>query len=1028
MAVALLLLLALWISSPRPGEAAPKPAPPQAAASAKAAPSNLDGLRREVVALQCLAAGSLPEGFAVASLFEVDLLDEAAVTARRETLRGEVAALEATAAQPPATPPSKGGKKPLPEPPRNEDFELRLERARLRLAFLEKPTETRSALLAADRSRADIEDRQRAAQLALSQAEEAGRKAERARQDALEEARQAADAVSKALAAERARVEAARGVLAGLQRDRAEVHREAAKRSAARLSQARDLALWAAAPELTPADADSVYDEAVSVLVGFREELSLALSRLESPHLVVPFSPELDLAAAPYRNAPERGGLLEAIAAVREEEERLRGEERENRLRETSELVRDVADVNELRIRLIPKLSESKRASVLGLTREGLAQLSREVRHVLLMARWYPQRLFVNWRTLGSRVNDLLSVGQASWIGVQELALLAATLFVRRRYRGWLKDLRRLAIARVHNRALNLVADRWLRFLGAVAGDAGLLAFLYLFFGVLGPQALAELDVLRAVVIGYAWYRFVISAVHHGVASAAGSGRIAVPPELNRRILDSVRTVGRYGYAVAVLLIVSQKTLGRGYLYTLVVRFFWLGALPLAFVLIQRWRGDIANAYLRLYPEGRFARAVEASRSRPEGFFVAVAAFCSVAARGLTVYGRETMLRFEQTRRALAFLFRRRLEKRAEAVGLGSRDIAVLPDALRDTFTEGPVEPALAIPRYPHLDEVREQIAEWTEGRLAPAVALVGERGIGKTSWLAELARSTAEPRVCRILLADRLTTAASLCRHLGRELGLGRTETVDDLARAASTAPRGVVLVDQAQNLMLRTPGGLQGYEAFAELLARTGSTLFWVCSFSKYAWEHLGNICRGRNQFRAVYRLETWPEEDIGALIEHRMASVGFRASYEDLVVDRVDGTEFQSEVIRTGERYRRLLWDYADGNPRVAVHFWLRSLVPDGEHRVRVRLFAAPSAEELDALQEESRFLLAAIVTHENLSLQEAAQVLRYPRHLCEAALNYLVTQGLLEFADGRYRVTVHWNRAVLRFLRRKHLLFS
>jgi len=210
--------------------------------------------------------------------------------------------------------------------------------------------------------------------------------------------------------------------------------------------------------------------------------------------------------------------------------------------------------------------------------------------------------------------------------------------------------------------------------------------------------------------------------------------------------------------------------------------------------------------------------------------------------------------------------------------------------------------------------------------------------------------------------------------------------------------------------------------------LLARTGSTLFWVCSFSKYAWEHLGNICRGRNQFRAVYRLETWPEEDIGSLIEHRMASVGFRASYEDLVVDRVDGTEFQNEVIRTSERYRRLLCDYAAGNPRVAVHFWLRSLVPDGEHRVRVRLFAAPSAEELDALQEESRFLLAAIVTHENLSLQEAAQVLRYPRHLCEAALNYLITQGLLEFADGRYRVTVHWNRAVLRFLRRKHLLFS
>ncbi len=1026
MPAVLLLLLVSWVCGPTEGQAAPKPGQPQAAASAEAPPSDLEGLRREVVALQALTAGGLPEGFAVASLFEVDLLDETAVAARRETLRREVAALEAAVSQPPPAAAKNGSGKA--EPARDEDADLRLERARLRLAFLGQSLETRSALVAADRQRTELEDRRRAAQIAASQAEEQGRRAEQERQAALEEARKAADAVSKALAAERARVEAARGVLAGLHRDLAEVHREAAERSAARLLQARDLSLWTAAPELTPADADALYDDTVSVLVGFREQLSLALVRLESPRLTAAFSPELDLDSAPYKDAPERSDLLERIASVREEEERLRREERENRLREASDLVRDVAAVNELRIGLIPRLSLAKRESVLGLTREGLAQLGREARHVLLMARWYPVRLLNEWRTLGSRARDLFAVGKASWIGLQEVALLAAALIVRRRYRNWLKALRRLAVARVQNRALNLVADRWLRFFGAVAGELGLLAFLYLFFGVLGSGTPPELDVLRAVVIGYAWYRFSISAVHHAVASAAGIGGIAVPPELNRRILGSVRTVARYGYAVAVLLILSHNTLGRGYLYTLVVRFFWLGALPLAFVLIQRWRTDIADAYLRLYPEGRFARAVEATRHRPDGFFVAAAAFCAVAARGLTLYGQEAMLRFEQTRRALAFLFRRRLEKRAESVGLGSSDVAVLPEALRDAFEEGPVSPELAIPRYPHLEEARERIADWTEGRLAQAVALVGERGIGKTSWLAELARSSPAPAMCRILLTDRLTTAPALCRHLGQELGLGRAETVTDLARAACAAPRRVVLLDQAQNLMLRAPGGLEGYEAFAELVAGTSASLFWVCSFSKYAWEHLGNVYRGRDLFRAVHRLDTWPEEDIGALIAHRMGSVGCRASYEDLVVDRVDGTEFQSEVIRTGERYRRLLWDYADGNPRVAVHFWLRSLIPDGMNRVRVRLFAAPSAEELDALGEQSRFLLAAIVTHENLSLQEAARVLRYPRHLCEAALNYLVAQGLLEFADGRYRVTVHWNRAVLRFLRRKHLLFS
>ncbi|MBE0617296.1 MAG: ATP-binding protein, partial [Proteobacteria bacterium] len=726
--------------------------------------------------------------------------------------------------------------------------------------------------------------------------------------------------------------------------------------------------------------------------------------------------------------APERTGLLEAIAALRQQSEELGREERETRLRTASDLVRDVASVNELRIRLIPQLSGAKRQAVLGLTREGLAQLGREIRHVLLMARWYPLRLLGSWTSVGSQVRDFFAVSRASWVGLKLAVLLAGALVVRRRYEAWLRALRRLAVTRVRNRSLNLVADRWLRFAAAVADDVGLLLFLYAFFALLGLHRIAELDVMRAVLLGYAWYRFLIAAVHHAVAAAAGTGRVSVSAALSDRILRSVRLVGRYGYAVAVVLLLSRHALGRGYLYHLVVRFFWLGAFPLAFVLIQRWRNDITSAYLRLYPKGRFAAAVGATRDRPEGFFVAAAAFCSVAARGMVFYGRETLLRFEQTRRALAFLFRRRLEKQAESIGLGTSDVQVLPEALRKAFSEAPVGPELAIPRYPYLEEVQAKISEWALGPVGSAVAVVGERGIGKTSWLAELERRTTGLEVIHVRLEDRFTTPHALCRHLGQALDLGETDTGTALIRAAATAPRRLVLLDQAQNLILRAPDGLRGYDAFNELVAGTWNRLFWVCTFSRYAWQHVDNVYRGRNLFRTIYRLETWPEEDIGALIERRMRATGSVASYEDLVVDRVDGTEFRNEVIRTGERYRRLLWDYADGNPRVAVHFWLRSLVPDGGNRVRVRLFAAPGADELDALQEQARFLLAAVVTHENLSVPEAVRILRYPPHLCEAGFNYLLANGLVEATADRYRVTVHWNRAVIRFLRRKHLLFS
>ena len=1026
-----------------------------------ASPAEVDPLaplRREVAALRSLVGGTLPEGFDVAALFEVDLRDQPAVAARSEALKSELAQLEEqrrellaqeTAVPEPAEAPQKGevqpkapqagkGKKPAPAtrpaaPAERagvpEELELRLERVRLRLAFLQKPVEARLSLLAADEKRRKIADEQFAAEQARVEAEAAARKAEAARQAALEEARSAATAAAKALAAERARAEANRAFLANLRADLAKERQTHAEEAARLLARERELAQRARAPGLKGEEADRIYDGLVSLLIESRTRLGRALDQLDAPSRVLPFAPGLNLDAGPYVTVDGRDALLDVIRAARDDAEQLRTEERENRLREASDLVQAVEAANGLRIELIPRLSAEKRSRVLGLfSREGLAQLGRELTHVALMARWYPMSRLFAWRSLRSQLQDFFAVGTASLVVFKLLALAVLGFYTRRRRYAWLGSLRGLLVKRVTNRSLSLVADRWLRMASAISTDAGLLLFIYAFFWILGPAGAPETAFLRALIFTYAWYRILIAAAHHTIASAAASRRSGLPPELSLRIFKSIRFVGRYGLAVVVVLLASKLMLGRGYLYTVVVRFFWLGAFPLAFVLIRRWRPDITAAYLKMYPSGRFARSVEATQDKPHGFFVAAGAFGTVAAHGLLVYGQEILLRFDQTRRALAFFFRRRLEKQSQKVGLGAVDVTVLPEGLREVFSEDPVDPGLTIPHYPHLDEIYARIEKWRGGASGTAVSMVGERGIGKTSWLAELERRLQGVGVVRLTLDRRLTTAQRVCHHLGETLGFVDTRTPDHFVEAADAGERRVVLLDHGQNLILRAPGGLEGYEAFTELVARTWDRLFWVTAFSKYAWEHVQAVYRGRNLFRNVYRFQAWPEEEIGRLIERRMAAAGFQASYEDLIVERVDGAELENEVVRTGERYRRLLWDYADGNPRVAVHFWLRSLVPDAGERVRVHLFAAPSADELDTLQEQLRFLLAAIVTHENITREELSTVLRFPVHLCESALNYLEAQGFVELKDGRYRVTAHWNRATIRFLRRKHLLFS
>ncbi len=154
--------------------------------------------------------------------------------------------------------------------------------------------------------------------------------------------------------------------------------------------------------------------------------------------------------------------------------------------------------------------------------------------------------------------------------------------------------------------------------------------------------------------------------------------------------------------------------------------------------------------------------------------------------------------------------------------------------------------------------------------------------------------------------------------------------------------------------------------------------------------------------------------------------MDRTGVEPNFEDTLETSAEGAARARALVRAEEEYFRLLWHYTDGNPRLALHFWTRSITSDGPNSVRVRLFVAPDGDVLEALHEESRFVLAAVVMHENVDADELARILRWPHTRCAALLELLRVRAILEARDGRYRTTVLWFRAVVRHLRRRRLL--
>ncbi len=987
------------------------PAAPATAPAAAIALSGTDLLRREINALTALLAGQADVGIALPALFEIDLADSVAVAQRVQVLQARLAE------DPPARP--------------EAGLLLRLERDQLRLDFLRLPAERREALRVQD----GLLRQGQALQAEQDRSAATRAVTEQARDEALQAATTATDNRARELATEEARL------LAHLSEWSAQ-RQDSAQRRQRQLAELQMLlARFGAdgsAPDWPPAIADARYGEIREALSGLRASATQALASL------VAAQPVRAPAPGPSLDAETRAAHPQAVERVQTLRDRIAVEARQRAAREAEARYTEAADVmNALgalqtrRVALLPQLTPQRRDAATALTAEGLDRVRDEVAHLRLMARWYPVQRLHAAQGLGTLLQDNLTAGR---YGLLALLLLITPLLLwlqRHRVFAGLSWLHAAAVARAPSRAARRLIDGLLQMLMRTSSEWLLLLSVWLVFDLilLERSGWPELDTLRLLAYAYAWYRLALAIIHRVVLVAVSRYRV-VSGELNAKMLRSLRLVARVALAYTLYLMLAQALLGRGALYGIARDMALAVALVLGWRLMHAWRGEVTSAYLKLFPQGRLAEQVQASSERPYGLLIAAAAFVFVAARGLWVWLRDTALRFEQTRKALAYLFRRQLERQSRHQP-PPPDPRLLPETLQQALTEDAAVGALTIPVYPELDGALADLSRLRAGGSGALLALAGERGSGKTSWLLELQRQVGAGPTgalpCALLsFEDRLTQAENVCAALVRLTGAPAGSHTAALIEHLNAGPPRVLLLDLVHNTMLRAVGGQGGHDLLLQVAQATVGRVLWVLSYAIWPFEYLLRTQPGRDVYDRVLRLRPWGEAQIGELIECRMAAAGFEADYEQLLLNPAmpmaaapaGGPE---EVERSADRFHRLIWDYADGNPRIALHFYRLSLQWLQDRMVRVRLFPMPSIDALEPFETRTRFVLACLVQHENITVAEAAASLRFAPLDCKRALELLHVRGFLECGPGgRYRVNCHWARAVQRFLQRKKLL--
>ncbi|MCA9512894.1 MAG: ATP-binding protein, partial [Myxococcales bacterium] len=507
-----------------------------------------------------------------------------------------------------------------------------------------------------------------------------------------------------------------------------------------------------------------------------------------------------------------------------------------------------------------------------------------------------------------------------------------------------------------------------------------------------------------------------------------------------------VRTYASLGLFVAGALLLDRMVrmlVGGGRLVGLVdgAVLAWVAAW--AVFEMFRWRAPLAERWGALAAGTTFElRVAESMAGSPLGAVLSPVALVRVVAtpawRALAAFATETDL--AQALRA-RLLRRRSRHAQAEA---GETKPAAIPDEYLAAFPLHPIlgeEEQVLVPREELVREVLDQIARWRETQVDGSLAIVGEKGLGKTTLAAMIARRANGVEVVAHTLRGKPTTERDLLRELAPAFeGAHAPESVAKLAEALCAGPERIVLLDEAHNVFLRMVDGYEAYDALVELVNSTSERVFWVPVFNSFTWRFL-NESRGRvHYFRRILDLPRWTADEIQELVRLRNEKAGFALEFDEVLLSEEDAVRERAlahgardgfELVESADGYFRLLWESSGGNPRIATQLWLASLSPVAERRLRVGLFREPESKAFEALNDELWFALAAVCQHENLSADELARAINATPGFARFAVQFLAEAGFVTAKDERWeRVTLSaaYYRQVLRGLRSKHLLYD
>ncbi|MGD9842762.1 MAG: cell envelope integrity protein TolA [Steroidobacteraceae bacterium] len=998
--------------------------PSELAAAAAQPASPVELYLGTATSIRELMMGALPLAINPASLFDIPLADDAAVAleaARLRALLKDAGASVSNSFNPAAATAPMGATAPTVTPA-NVDTALwaaRLELDQVRFQFYSLSPEQRTSLLTAHAQRQAADAQQNA--IAASEADQRARAAEAEQQRVLAQAQLAKSEAERLVGEERARLLGVASQLADAQAVLARAKGELTERAERTLALNRRVRQIISAPQANTAAVDALYLELRTWLRASRDELASDLTDTT----VQPFV--IRKGADPLANLPvqvdrsEVDALFASATATAKSLAEQSTEFQHNRLRQ---LYEEVQRLNEDRVALLPHLSPTRRDAITGFTLAGLDQALAEVRQVGLVLS-YQLRTVTSWISSGEWRRSGKLAFNTSGVVLKLLFVIGVFFWGRRFGRNLLLEWQqRLRAEARRTRALDAgkldgVIDITLQVFVPLSWLLLLLAIVW----VLPAAVMQQMEVTLLVTVMRwslgGWLAIMTLDKLAMRRTTRMSQRHLISTDDIR--LRSLRLLGVTVVVIGLILSLSQRIVGNGTIYSWVLSTCWWAAIPIGLIIVKWWRGAIFERIGFVARKSTFEAWVLSQQSGWTSLLAALLAGGYLFAKGTLALLKSWLIDFEFTRRLLAYLFRQKLDRMAEQ---------------RGALSLVPLSPAVTTSLSPRTESA-EMIEYDDDSSVAKLLTLIDQPGGGVFAVVGERGsgRSTALNRICELrtnvtVINCGFDGLAALTATLAQAMQLPTDCHLQTLAaKLDERQDDSAIVIDNAHRLIHPVMGGLQAFDQLMQVVRQHNAHCAWVFAMDQIVWRFYGRSRTANLLFDSVMLLEPWSEAGIAELLQNRSRQAGITPAFDSLVPElQAQTDEFvRNEALQNAARsYYRLVWDYSDGNPGVALHMWRTSLGMGNDGRVFVTPFRAPDSTIFDRLPDSAVFVMRAVLQMENALAEDIAKATRVALVEVDNALRYGLKSGYLELTAGRYAIVWHWYRPLTRFMQRRHLL--